>query len=150
MDVRARCKTGRPAGADYSPMLVEHERPSAPDILSDEEAVEWDRIVQRMPADWFTAEIWPLLAAYCQHIVTCNQITAELQNVPIKLKADIKVLKGQLLLRKMLISEHRIMIIIASRLRLTPSSKDETTSANNEKARAPTIRSTYQVDHAAA
>ncbi len=55
-------------------------RPVAPDELSSEEAHEWRPIVNRMPADWFPRETWPLLVQYCRHIVTARHVAQMIDN----------------------------------------------------------------------
>jgi hypothetical protein len=52
-------------------------RPDAPYELTDEEAIEWRAIVNRLPAGWFAREQWPLLVQYCRLIVTARR-TAQL------------------------------------------------------------------------
>jgi hypothetical protein len=49
-------------------------RPDPPRELTDEMAHEWRTIVNRLPADWFPAETWPMLAQYCTHIVRARRL----------------------------------------------------------------------------
>lgn len=49
-------------------------RPDAPDELTAEQAEEWRAVVNRLPAEWFPRETWPLLASYCRHIVTGRRV----------------------------------------------------------------------------
>ena len=50
------------------------ERPAPPDDLTDEQAAEWRAVVERMPADWFPRETWPLLVQYCRHVVAAKRV----------------------------------------------------------------------------
>lgn len=50
------------------------ERPLAPHDLNDEETEVWARVVDAMPADWFTAGTMPLLAQYCRHVIQARRI----------------------------------------------------------------------------
>ena len=50
------------------------ERPDAPYDLTDEQATEWRAIVNRMPADWFTRETWPMLAQLCRHVIASRRL----------------------------------------------------------------------------
>lgn len=50
------------------------ERPDAPYTLSDLAAEEWRAIVNRMPADYFPRETWPMLAQLCRHVVASNRL----------------------------------------------------------------------------
>jgi|GEM_PF-640041 len=54
--------------------IISTARPNAPVTLTKEQTVEWKEIVDRMPADWFTRETWPLLAQYCRHIVVAYRM----------------------------------------------------------------------------
>jgi hypothetical protein len=49
-------------------------RPDPPRELTDEMAHEWRMIVNRLPADWFPAETWPMLIQYCTHIVRSRRL----------------------------------------------------------------------------
>ena len=55
---------------------ITNARPAPPDDLTKDQAVEWERIVRRLPGDWFTAEKYPLLVALCRHIVLARSIAA--------------------------------------------------------------------------
>jgi hypothetical protein len=59
-------------------MGIPGQRPAPPDNLDEDEAAEWRAIVERMPADWFTRETWPVLAELCRHICTSNVVSARL------------------------------------------------------------------------
>jgi hypothetical protein len=50
------------------------ERPDAPYNLSDLAAAEWRAIVNRLPADYFPRETWPMLAQLCRHIVASDRL----------------------------------------------------------------------------
>jgi hypothetical protein len=49
-------------------------RPDPPRELTDEMAHEWRTIVNRLPADWFPAETWPMLTQFCTHIVRARRL----------------------------------------------------------------------------
>lgn len=69
---------GRTSGAALSvigPGGIETiRRPEAPSELTDEQASEWEAIVNRMPADWFPRETHPMLAQYCRHAVRARRL----------------------------------------------------------------------------
>src|SRR5690606_37371387 len=50
------------------------DRPPVPDDLTDEQAEVWQKITNRMPADRFPAETWPLLPMYCRHVVAARRV----------------------------------------------------------------------------
>ena len=49
--------------------VTELPRPQPLEELTDEQALEWRLIVNRLPADWFPAETHGILAQYCRHVV---------------------------------------------------------------------------------
>jgi len=77
-DNQGKGKRGRKSKASLTVIahggIISTARPNAPATLTKEQAVEWKEIVDRMPADWFTRETWPLLAQYCRHIVVAYRI----------------------------------------------------------------------------
>jgi hypothetical protein len=54
-------------------------RPDAPDELTEEQAVEWYAVVNRMPADWFPRETHGMLVQHCRLIVRARRL-AQLAN----------------------------------------------------------------------
>jgi hypothetical protein len=56
-------------------------RPDPPRDLTDEMAHEWRAIVNRLPADWFPVETWPLLAQYCTHIIRARRLRSVLSQM---------------------------------------------------------------------
>ena len=49
-------------------------RPGPPAELTEEQAYEWLKVTNRMPADWFPEETHGLLVQYCRHIVDARRI----------------------------------------------------------------------------
>jgi hypothetical protein len=54
-------------------------RPSPPAGLSQREKEIWTACVESRPVGYFTAEIFPLLAAYCMHAITAEDIAIQLR-----------------------------------------------------------------------
>ena len=50
-------------------------RPDAPDELTEEQAAEWKAVVNRLPADWFPRETFPMLAQYCRHVISARRVS---------------------------------------------------------------------------
>ena len=77
-------KRGRKSAAELAmaPLVVIEPRPVAPSELVDEEATEWEGIVARMPATWFTRDTWPLLVQLCRHIVAARRLAQLCQEAP--------------------------------------------------------------------
>jgi hypothetical protein len=49
-------------------------RAEPPEELSADEAIEWRAYTNRMPADYFGREHYPLLVQLCRHIVSCRHL----------------------------------------------------------------------------
>lgn len=62
----------RPSAAELAvigPSGIETvRRPEAPEELTDEQALEWRAVVNRMPADWFPRETHSILVQYCRQV----------------------------------------------------------------------------------
>src|SRR5262245_42727589 len=57
--------------------LVPSKRPEPPgDLTSEEAKKEWNRIVNSMPPDWFTPEMWGMLATMCNAAVELKKVSA--------------------------------------------------------------------------
>ena len=65
---------GRKSAAELSVIQGIPQRPEPPSELTPQQAEEWRAVVARMPVDWFGREIWPLLCAYCRHVVNSRHI----------------------------------------------------------------------------
>lgn len=75
-------KRGRKSGAEIavaSPVSVV-QRPPAPLELTPDETLEWEAIVDTMPADWFTRETHGLLKQYCRHVVMACRVAQLIDN----------------------------------------------------------------------
>lgn len=115
-------RRGRRSAAELSvvPIASVLRRPDVPDELTDEQAAEWRDIVDRMPADWFTRETYPLLAQYCRHVVSSRRVaqlvaTYEADGNALDLEQYDRLLKMQE-------REGRAMSSLATRMRITQHS----------------------------
>jgi hypothetical protein len=61
--------------------IVPGERPPPPEDLTDEQAAIWQSTLARMPADWATPEIWPLLKQLCRHESVSAMLGRELVEI---------------------------------------------------------------------
>ena len=59
-------------------MPITDHRPAAPKELTAEQAEEWRAIVGRLPREWITREVQPLLVAYLQHWSTCRFLSKQI------------------------------------------------------------------------
>jgi hypothetical protein len=94
-------------------------RPDPPHDLTDEMAHEWRAIVNRLPADWFPTETWPLLAQYCTHIIRARRLRSILCQMeasedfdPVQYKLTLDAEEKQ----------SRSMSSLATRMRLSQAS----------------------------
>jgi phage terminase small subunit len=98
-------------------------RPEPPAELSAAAAEEWRAVVARMPADWFTREVQPLLAAFCQHSVRARDLGQQLDALGAGALADEEGIRLYDRLAKMADRESRAMGLLATKLRLTHQSR---------------------------
>jgi hypothetical protein len=61
--------------------VVPGTRLPPPPELNEAESVTWRTIVERLPADWFTAENTPLLKELCRHIGHADALSVDIANV---------------------------------------------------------------------
>lgn len=54
--------------------VATQHRPEPPGVLSGEEAIIWQDVVDSCPAGWFHPENYPLLVQYCRHVVAADKI----------------------------------------------------------------------------
>lgn len=57
------------------------QRPEPPSHLTIDQAQEWIRVVNDMPADWFGQETHELLAQYCRHVVTARRVSVMIEDL---------------------------------------------------------------------
>lgn len=92
------------------------DRPDPPGDLSDEQAVEWRAIVDRMPGGYFPRETHPLLVQLCRHIVTSRRVAQLIAATEATSPINIDVYKDLLKLQE---GEGRAISSLMTRMRLT-------------------------------
>ena len=69
---------GRKSAADLTVIdggaVAAVERPGIPAELTDEQAGEWRKITESLPADWFGEATHHMLAQLCRHIVSARHV----------------------------------------------------------------------------
>jgi hypothetical protein len=115
------------------------KRPEPPEELTEEQAVEWRKVVDRLPADWFPQDSHQLLVAYCRHVSRARVLAEMLDRFErerIGLAAGLREYEKLL---GMADREHRAISSLATRMRLTQQSRYRGETAKNraEKANAP-------------
>lgn len=111
------------ASKEVSTAQLPGQRPAAPRGLTKFQKAEWEAIVGRMPADWFTRETHGLLVQYVRHAENANKLAGVLDRFPV---ADLATEDGAERfdkLTKMAEREGRAMSSLATRMRLTQQSR---------------------------
>jgi len=117
----------------------EHDKPSPPPELSDEEREIWTTTVEAMRPGWFTPETLPLLRRYCMHAMLAQQIGRAID------VSDLENDVGRFdRLTAMHVRQTKAMLSCATKLRLTHQ------SSTNHKARkhdpAAGLRKPWEMD----
>ncbi len=130
-------KRGRKSAAELAiaPLITIEPRPVAPSDLVDEEAAEWEKIVSRMPAIWFTKETHPLLVQLCRHIIASRRL-AQLIHQAAHGDEDFQVEYYMRLLRA-LACQTGVIASVSTKLRITPQSSYTAKTAGTAKGDVP-------------
>ncbi len=116
-------KRGRTSAASLAMRPVtpvgQTDRPAPPDELNDEEAEEWLAVVNRLPADWFARETFPLLVQYCRHVVTARRISQLIEALQEQEKLDMKAYASAL---RMQARESGVIASLATKMRISQQS----------------------------
>jgi hypothetical protein len=70
-------KPGRKSADELLASLIPGTRPPPPEELEPEQRAEWEAIVERLPADWFTGENIPMLRELCRHICYARELARQ-------------------------------------------------------------------------
>ena len=92
------------------------DRPLAPVELTDEQTEEWNCIVDRMAADWFTRETHALLAQYCRHIIRARRMAQLIDAAEKEEDVDVKTYRDLLKSEE---EQSRAISSLATKMRLT-------------------------------
>ena len=116
MSARGRQSTAAREIAHLAGSVASVQRPDAPYDLTDEQADEWRAIVNRLPADWFPRETWPLLAQYCRHAVAARRVAQMVKAIEEEKEFDLAAYDRAL---KMQEREGRAISSLATKMRLS-------------------------------
>jgi hypothetical protein len=135
------------------PIIPGSDRTAPPRELRPAECLIWNRIVARLPADWFTAENEPLLKELCRHIAFADELVVKLDGFRQKITAlDEQVMadgvddKHRLKLIDKLSNRFNVLLRmhgyqserignLATKLRLTNQSRYQSQKAHDQAAR---------------
>lgn len=113
------------------------DRPDAPYDLTDEESDEWRAVVNRLPADWFPRETWPLLSQFCRHVVNARRVAQLIAKTTSGKNLDIGDYDKLLAMQE---REGRAMSSLATRMRITQQATyDKTKKKSGGEVSVPWI-----------
>ena len=129
-------RPGRRSAAELSVVQIGNvqRRPDPPIELTDEQANEWRTVVDRLPADWFTAETYPLLAQYCRHVVSSRRVAELIAHQERSDEFDIETYNKLLIMQE---REGRALSSLATRMRLTQQSTYDKSKKKSVVANKP-------------
>lgn len=114
-------------------------RPEPPDELTDEQAVEWRDVTNRLPAEWFPRETHGLLAQYCRHVVAARRVAQLIDAEEAKEDFDIEVYDRLL---KMQEREGRALSSLATRMRISQQSTFD--KEKSKKGRGASVKKPWE------
>lgn len=136
-------KRGRKSAAALEIASVQTlaRRPEPPLSLNERATDEWYRVVNRMPADWFTDETLSLLQAYCEHVAEGEAIQLMIEKVRgLAMRDDESYKRYRDLLRDKEL-QTRAALSCATKLRMTHQSsytdKSSATAKSKSVSRKP-------------
>jgi hypothetical protein len=107
-------ETLKPHGA----LEAELKPPEPPEELDEEEAVEWRKICQDMPPDYFQQEVYPILIELCRHICLSRLYYAKLKFLN-KHMQDRKTISAAIQIARLHALESRTIASLLARLGVT-------------------------------
>jgi hypothetical protein len=127
---------GRTSIAEHSVAsnVVRFERPGAPCRLTESQADLWFEVVNRMPADWFSAENLPLLEAYVVSVDTHDRIAGQLKEFKNEWLVNEDGLRRFARLTEIQGRQAKLMKDLATSMRLTQQSSYSHKAAATAKA----------------
>lgn len=135
-------KRGRKSAAALEIASVQTlaRRPEPPLSLNERATDEWYRVVNRMPADWFTDETLSLLQAYCEHVAEGEAIQLMIEKVrPHAMKDDESYKRYRDLLRDKEL-QTRAALSCATKMRMTQQSSYTDKSSATAKNKSVTLK----------
>ncbi len=96
--------------------ITELPRPGPPTELTEEQAFEWQSVVDHLPAEWFPRETHGLLAQYCRHVVAARRVAQLIAGMEAR---DVLLIDDYDQLLKMQEREGRALSSLATRMRIS-------------------------------
>lgn len=113
---------GRKSGGELATVGAVHvdRRPEPPVDLTPEQSDIWAMVVGALPADWFPAESWPLLAQYCRHTIEARRIAQLIDQECARPDLDVATYAELLKLQK---AETTALKAMAASMRISQQSR---------------------------
>ena len=119
-----------------APVVTLGARPEPPLCLNVRATDEWQRIVNRMPSDWFTDETASLLQFHCEHVAEGEAIQLMIERVRnTAMKDDESYKRYRELLRDKEV-QTRAALSCATKMRLTQQSSYTTKASDTAKSKS--------------
>lgn len=123
-------KRGRKSADELKVTVNIPQRPDAPADLTPRQAEIWKEAVNQYAVDWFPKETHALLAAYCRHCSTSEDIANRIKAMN-PMEEDTQIMDR---LYRMQDRESQAIARTATKLRMTPQSKyDPITAARKNR-----------------
>jgi hypothetical protein len=114
--------------------LPHERRPPPPAELTEAQATVWRDTVSTMPPGWFRHESFPVLTAYCRHVVRARRLDAEIEKQTASVDDPTLLEKLYAMAKR----EGRAVLAHARALRITNQSRlDPKTAARKARNMIP-------------
>jgi hypothetical protein len=107
-----------------------HRRPKAPGTLDDEGIAEWNRVVSKMPPEWFPPETLSILEDRCQHVTWMKQTAAQINTLRKKKQFDYDNYRRLMILA---MAQSRTLVLLDTKMRLTQQSSYDKSKRKHSK-----------------
>ena len=112
------------------------ERPKPPSTLNERAALEWERVVDRMPSNWFSDETLSILEMYCEHVAEGAAVQAMIETVRGTAMANDESYKRYRDLQRDKELQTRAALSCATKMRLTQQSSYTDKASGTAKGNA--------------
>lgn len=126
-------QAGRQSAKFATVTPIPGQRPRPPASLTAAQAEIWRAVVATKPSTWFTRDAYPMLADYCRHAQTLEDLAVQINAGSFADAEAIKHLDRLLMLRD---RESKILLRLATSMRLTNQSRISRDTAGVQVAKA--------------
>ena len=118
------------------------ERPEPPNELTPEQRIEWIKVVNTLPSDWFEDYSEQTLVQYCRHVIDARRIANMIESLVNDDDEDVDIIEFAKIYTKLLKEqrdESRIIASLMTKMRLTQQATyhPEKVKGGNKKAGKP-------------